>query len=123
MATLTNGDIFRSAAALIRKGGLWKGANGPYVGGAKCVWTAIYDSAPAERRHGLGVLVTERVLEPGAQVCDLYAWNDESGRTAEHVIAVLEGLAFDEDLKAATTAVDTTIPVAEQIAQLVEVPV
>jgi hypothetical protein len=103
---MTNGEIFRTAAQYIREHGLLKESLGD-EGGPRCVQGALYSAARIPLTSA-GIHPTDewlpnhiiRLAQARLGSTILYVWNNADERTAEDVIAFLEGLAFDEDLKA-----------------------
>lgn len=127
---MTNAEVFRSAAAIIQKRGWCK--DGYYnANGNVCLVGAVTQAL------GQGIETPEMLVSPwqvedsavmrrlikvlrADGMWEVARWNDEPERVVTEVIDLLESAAFDEDLKAAATPADTTIPVAVQIPQLVE---
>src|SRR5205809_218053 len=115
---MTNGEIFRKAAEYIREYG-WQQEGIGVLGGPRCVLGALcvptmgdlnwngdnYGTLSHEVLEAASTLARRVGINvPNGEGWRVWHWNDKSGRTKEQVIATLDDLAFDEDLKAAATA-------------------
>jgi hypothetical protein len=130
---VTNGEVFRKAADYIRKYGWLKGGFGD-EGGPRCVlgalggicgwqmgagviWDATDRSQAGDVLRAVGARLGINVTELRDASIAIADWNDARAQKPEEVLDLLDGLAFDEDLKAAAKApANELLATAEKLA-------